>query len=86
MTTGVEILIGVIGVAVACLTFFAGRQGAAKSDGAAFAELKIGNEYIRRDIGQLTVKLDKQNEHFDNEILRIYDKLAEHEKTYHKEG
>ena len=86
MTIGIEMLIGFVGLCIAVMTFLIGRQNAAKKDGATLAEIRTSLEYVRAEVKYIREKLEKQEDRYDSQFQRVYDRIAEHEKVYHAKG
>lgn len=81
----IELLISLLSITIACLSFFFGRKDKSVKDTGEF-QYKMGRieehlEIISDQIDKLSKKLDA----YDNEIDRRIEKaIIAHEKAYHK--
>jgi len=98
MTIEFGLIAALIGCIIGVITFFVGRQSAAKKDGqewGAFqAELKTDISYIKRDVSEIKVSVaDSKNDTMaaivkegDNRrisIRRLHEKFDDHLVKYH---
>lgn len=83
MTIDVSILISVVGVSLSIITFFVGRQTAAKDRGEADGNMKTDLQYIKSGISDIQNELRNQrntNTDFAVRLSKVEDSL----KSIHK--
>ena len=94
----VEIIVGLVGVAIAIATFFIGRTTAAHSSGREIGEIKSTLEHIKLDLKYFTREMKKEFSESKSELKnsirreeesrieadrRIHARIDEHIATFH---
>lgn len=92
MTVDVSVLISVAGLLLAALTFFVGRQTAAKTEGKTDGEMKADIKYIKRTQDELKDDVKQYGANYADiraELESLKGRIAKLEeiiKIYHAEG
>lgn len=73
------IIAGIIGI----ITFFIGRQSAAKNDGQEWGELKSDIRHIKGDIEEIKGTVGDSNRSLKESIRRLHKRIDDHERDYH---